>query len=804
MFPKLWAPLTLALLFVVASPITHPLSLTLACLLHAEGPTEEALAVRVRKSIERGEQFLRTQQNKKDGHWEYSDEARREAGGMTSLALLALLNAGVEPDDPMIRRGLGYLRTIKPGRTYVVALQTMVFALTGNRSDMPLVQRNVDWLIKNRMFESGRFIGWGYPSTPRTGPDNSVTQYALLGLYEAQRAGAKIERGLWQEIREYYERTQRPDGGWSYINDRTGSSLTMTTAGLCGLLLADMEAKTGGETYLPSGTVKDCGNYNDERNRHIGRAIHWIGTRLPATADAMGNFNHSGMGGLGKNVFYSLYGIERAGRFSGERFFGGHDWYRIGCEFLVDSQQSDGSWKGTALDGHPVVATSFALLFLSKGRTPVLISKLAHGPGDSHDWNSDRNDARNLVEFASRELFKRRPLAWQIFDARRSRAPAKELAAELLQTPIVYITGHRAPRLLKHREMLKEYLDHGGFILAEACCDSKDFDEAFRGKEATLIEQLFGEDYRLKLLPDDHPIYTASGKFAVSAREYPLYGIEMGCKTVLIYSPKDLSCRWESNQHNTPFGRSAFQLGANIIAYATGMEIPQDRGTRVEIVRDEGGKKPPRGSLKVAQLKYGTHARDWQLAPRAMPNLMFEMRKLGVRVDLKTENVSPTAQDVVNFKFLYMHGRNAFSYNKDDLKHLQFNLKTGGLLFADAGCGSKQFDKSFRAMVRDLLGEDLQPIDLNDELFSKELNGTAITKVRCRREGVDGKTPDTEFREVAPRLEGVKINGRWAVIYSKYDIGCALEKHQSTACLGHDHESAVRLGKAVVLYSLVR
>jgi hypothetical protein len=57
---------------------------------------------------------------------------------------------------------------------------------------------------------------------------------------------------------------------------------------------------------------------------------------------------------------------------------------------------------------------------------------------------------------------------------------------------------------------------------------------------------------------------------------------------------------------------------------------------------------------------------------------------------------------------------------------------------------------------------------------------------------------------VAPQLEGIKIGNRWAVIYSKYDIGCALEKHQSSDCLGHDYESAVKLAGAAVLYALQR
>ena len=42
------------------------------------------------------------------------------------------------------------------------------------------------------------------------------------------------------------------------------------------------------------------------------------------------------------------------------------------------------------------------------------------------------------------------------------------------------------------------------------------------------------------------------------------------------------------------------------------------------------------------------------------------------------------------------------------------------------------------------------------------------------------------------------------IIYSKYDIGCALEGHKSTDCLGHTKESALQLAGAAVLYSLKR
>ena len=67
-----------------------------------------------------------------------------------------------------------------------------------------------------------------------------------------------------------------------------------------------------------------------------------------------------------------------------------------------------------------------------------------------------------------------------------------------------------------------------------------------------------------------------------------------------------------------------------------------------------------------------------------------------------------------------------------------------------------------------------------------------------------GEAGGAEFKQVPPHLEGIKIDNRWVIVYSKYDVGCALEKHQTTDCLGHDHDSAKLLARAVVLYALRR
>jgi hypothetical protein len=769
----------------------------------------DPLVDQVRDAIKEGLKWLRSQE--KNGSWDNDFEGQGlRPGGWTSLALLALLNAGVPADDEVIQRGLVYLRTIEPSQTYVVGLQTMVFAQAGQSVDQLRIQRNLDWLVAARGPN-----GWSYTKvTDREGrlADNSNSQYALLGLHDGLLARqavdpkVTIDARVFKEIRDFYISKQM-QGGWGYRADMAPTT-TMTTAGVCALLITGLDLAQGKQQLRADGSAENCGVY--EENRPVADGLAWLGARFPA------KLTPNSFAAWGA-PYYCLYGIERAGRLTGQRYLGGHDWYRIGCEYLVKTQKAEGYWEGGAgrnLDSQPLVATSFALLFLSKGRTPILLTKMAHGDGDG--WNNKRSDCRYLAEFASRELFKRQPMAWQVFDIRRKEAADEEalhlLASELLPSPIVYINGHHLRLSDKEKTVLTEYINNGGFLLAEACCgDRENFDRDFR----KLMDEMF-PDNKLQRVPPDHPVWYASGKFAVNPNDFSLYGIQQGCKWVVLYSDKPLAGYWEANQYKDGRGKAAFQLGANIIAYATGLQAPQPRLTEANVIRDDmSASRVRRGYLEVGQLAHGG---DWKPAPRAMRFLMEELRKSGVDVLLSTAQVrlSPDLQleaqpnapirHIADVFFFYLHGRREFTAGKKELEALRFRLENGGTLLADACCGSKTFDASFRKFM-DQLWEGklkLEPIPPKDEVYSAELNGAPIQVVRCRREGPDGKRASPEYQLVPPALEGVKFNGRWVVIYSRYDLGCALEKRPTSDCLGHDYASAVLLGKAAVLYALKR
>ncbi len=118
-----------------------------------------------------------------------------------------------------------------------------------------------------------------------------------------------------------------------------------------------------------------------------------------------------------------------------------------------------------------MLATSFAVLFLAKGRSPVLVNKLKHGPPG--DWDNDHDDMANLTAMVSRDW--KSLVTWQVVD------PSHASVEDLLQAPIVYLNGHDAPLLgAEAKRSLRRYIENGGLILGEACCGKRAFDHGFR------------------------------------------------------------------------------------------------------------------------------------------------------------------------------------------------------------------------------------------------------------------------------------------------------------------------------------
>jgi Domain of unknown function (DUF4159) len=727
----------------------------------------------VERAIRDGVHYLKSKQ-RDDGSW--PDIEGDSRSGMTSLVTLALLTAGEPVDSPTIRRSLDLLRKLRPEdlrSTYAIGLQTMVFAAAEPERDKLRIAANVDWLERAQIKPGDPVYWpgtWTYNDLKRRNGDNSNTQYALLGLHAASEVGVPVKAEVWTLSRLYFERSQKRDGSWAYHPESPASSASMTCAGLSSLIICGMR-RFQGQEYLQGDKIVNCGK--GTANPSLRGGIDWLAR----------NFEVGENFGAGQQwKFYYLYGLERVGRLAGIRFFGTHDWYRLGAEELVEKQDKlGGFWQGALMEHNdpPILATSFAVLFLAKGRAPVLINKIRHLP--TSDWNNDPDDVRNLVDLVSRDW--KSLLTWQVVD------PSSATVQDLLQAPILFFNGHRVPEFsAAARDNIREYVEQGGFLFVDACCGEPEFDQGFR----QLIKAIFpGEEYQLRPLPPEHPIWRA--RWDLNPETHPLWGIEHGCRTVAIYSPRDLSCYWNQMEHNhkNPAVDNAVKIGQNVVDYATGREMPADKLV-VREIRDKKNETPKRGALRIAKLM---HAGDWNIAPQAIPNLMDALRKPPFSYDvvLTQKDLFPRNPGLIYYPLLYIHGRGALSFPKEDLDALRHHLETGGTLFADAACGSQAFDAAFRRFAAELMPDrKLEAIPKDDEIYNLD-GGFDLKDCQYTKAAGGGK----DF----PQLEGIKINGHWAVIYSKLDLGCALERHSGIDCKGYSFESAVRIAGNIVMYS---
>ncbi|MFO0959133.1 MAG: DUF4159 domain-containing protein [Isosphaeraceae bacterium] len=731
---------------------------------------------RVDRAIRGGVRFLKAGQSP-NGSWPMMDNAKNTVG-LTALAALALMTAGEPIDDPKVAKALTFLQENSADElnsVYAISLQTMAFAAADPKRYELRIAANAAWLEKAQLTRTDPHPwagSWTYTGGHERSGDNSNTQYALLGLNAASEAGIPIKAGVWELARKYWEDQQRNDGGWNYHPDEPRPSYSsMTCAGISSLIISGLRRYEGHERLNDDGTIVKCGE--GTFSPKVQQGINWVASNFDVTQ----NVNRDGW------TFYYLYGLERAGRLAGVRFFGSHDWYREGALELINAQRpGTGDWLGIrdSYENNPVVATSFALLFLSKGKAGVLINKLKHGPGN--DWQEDPDDIRNLVGTVGKDW--KSLLTWQVIDADQAEVE------DLMMAPILFMNGHEAPELTdRAKKRLREYVEQGGFLLAEACCSEGAFDLGFR----TLMKEVFPErEFELRPLSPEHSVWRA--RYELKPDSHPLLGIQQGCRTAVIYTPKDLSCFWnnsETHPDSLPVIK-AMRLGQNIVDYATGRELPPDKldPPKVNKIAVE---KPKRNALQIAKIR---HAGDWNVAPLAIPSLMTALRdELKFDVVLNHKPIFVSDPNLVNFPLLYSHGRSPMAFAEADQATLRRHLDPGGgILFADAACGSPAFDASFRKLVAELLpASTLEPIPPDDDLFSNRIGGYDLATVEYSQAAGGGKG--------RPQLEGVKLNGKWVVIYSKYDIGCALERQAALDCKGYSHDSALKLAANIVIYA---
>src|SRR5205085_10139855 len=82
---------------------------------------------------------------------------------------------------------------------------------------------------------------WDYSF--RTAGDTSISQYAVLGLWEAENGGARVPPEVWDRAARWFLSVQGAGGGWNYHRDeqKYPETISMTAAGVGSLLICERQ-----------------------------------------------------------------------------------------------------------------------------------------------------------------------------------------------------------------------------------------------------------------------------------------------------------------------------------------------------------------------------------------------------------------------------------------------------------------------------------------------------------------------------------------------------------------------------------
>ena len=684
-----------------------------------------------------------------DGSWTGAPRFKKDQWpvGQTALAVLALASANVPADDPAMMKGLQYLLDNTTDKVYEASLKAMALEMVDRRRYRDQIKAMAELLIRAQC-DTG---GWSYGEDACccSVADNSNSQFAVLGLRSAALSGVAIPDSVWEGVWQYFSRGQNEDGGWGYRVDDKGSYASMTCAGTASLYIAALRL------HVSRG---QCGKYIDDKRIRAG--LGWLADNFSVTENT--NFS--------KYKFYYLYALERVCVISARRYLGRRDWYLEGVTHLVRDPSGMEASKGDASEP-PLIRACFALLFLSKGNAPVLIQK-AQWTGS---WNPHRYDAKFLVDYL-RDQFDQQ-LAWQI-------TPLEAPLDHLRASPILYVSGRGEFRLTETQlARLKQYMEGGGFVLVEANGGDRQFDRSLR----SILRQHF-DGAELAPLPKEHPLYTCHFDLAVEDR-LPLEAISGPCWISLLYCPGGLSCPWDVARFSDP----NFKLGANIVTYVTGLEPLKGRleSQRAPATEQEEPAEM-RGAFVVGQL---VHGGNWKPHERAWNRILAAAhRHAGLSLFSAPISVDPERDSLFKVHLLNITGTREFKLSQESVTKLRQYVERGGFIFAEAACGSRQFDESFRALMKEAFPDHpLEEVPVGHPLL--ELGGPLgeVSYSRAVREGPGVR---------APLLEQIELEGRAVVVYTSYDLSSAIAGHPCFTCAAVLEPSASVLLVKVILYAL--
>ena len=423
---------------------------------------------------------------------------------------------------------------------------------------------------------------------------------------------------------------------------------------------------------------------------------------------------------------------------------------------------------------------------------PLMAAKLEYGT--TQDWNTDPGD----LDFLMRQVRSALGLWYGWKNLNINELVAMYKSDKRLKIPALYISGHDAFSFTpEQREAIRQYLLDGGTLFGDACCGRPEFAQSFRAE----IRAMF-PDRGLDPLEMDHPVYRAFYKYTTvnyidyrngTKNEYAappqILGMNLGCRTAILFTPADISCGWDDHTHTHGyriFPGDAMRLGINLVSYIAAMRsLAETQAFTREIKQAPAA---PRSQFVLAQVK---HQGDWNPDPNSTYQLLRHLSgesSLAVSFDLKY--VEATEAKIAPYPFLYMTGFRDPKLSTDELAALRRHLQAGGFLFINNCSGYNAFDRAIREMVRGMFPDQkMTALEKDHDLFK------AFAPMADGRDRQSGQPRALE-------LEGITIRKRTALVYSKNDMVTHLKQVSDPFGNGYDSETCKKLAVNLVAYAL--
>ncbi|MHC4660741.1 MAG: DUF4159 domain-containing protein [Planctomycetota bacterium] len=726
-------------------------SITLPGSAAAQDPGTFLTAERIKKAIDSAADFLRSCQQP-DGQISCGNAY---GGGSTALAALALLASGAHPNgDTALMKALEWLQKLEVDNTYVRAIRANVWEyalrrMPGNENFKQALKKDFEWLQK----ALGEKEGWRYNLKSRDW-DNSCTQYGVLGIWAAVRAGFDPGDAFWKKMSDHFLSCQNADGGWGY--QKRGSNPNMTTAGLATMFLI-YDMYHGRNCYGAENPQKFASEDAKKCVESIERGMEWLGKTAASKDDG-----------------YYLYGIERTGVASGRKYIGGEDWFERGAITVLSRQASNGSIR-LGRWGGPAVGTSFCMLFLVYGGAPVAFNKLQYG--SDQDWNLNPRDLANLTKNLWSAYEK--PLNWHSVSITDN--------VEEFEAPILFISGSRAAKFSEEEvQKLRKYVRGGGIIFAEPSDRSEEFEKSMQ----ELVRRMFPEDmypsYKLEPLAENHGLYTAlRQKWDKRPR---IMGVSNGSRTFFFVSKEYMSADWQANKTDS----DSFKLGMNLLFYAADLGTLAPKYT--SHLPDTSPASFSGSSIAVARVKHAGaegYPSDWEAGVSCWENFAPYFGHVSGYAILEKPPITLGKGKLIGIDVLHITGRKALVLSDGERDMLRKYVEIGGTVLVDAYAGSRDFASSARKEIETIFGK-LEPLAEDSALVRADFkggNGELDKDIRFKLPARK-MLRERGMATSGQKLEVITVGKRAAVVFSEFDLTGAIAGIRDFRAIGYTGESA--------------